>query len=46
MQFVGRETVDHLAFGLVVLLEKCLETADLAKVELQTSYVPCDYRFV
>ncbi|KAK5800872.1 hypothetical protein VI817_003084 [Penicillium citrinum] len=35
-EFVGRETVDHLVFGLADLLEKCLETADLAHVDIQT----------
>ncbi|KAJ5155272.1 hypothetical protein N7492_008075 [Penicillium capsulatum] len=35
-EFVGREPIDHFIFGLVCLLELCLQLADDAKFELET----------
>ncbi|KAI2787888.1 hypothetical protein POX_f08270 [Penicillium oxalicum] len=36
VEFIGREPIDNLVFGIASLLEQCLEYADTAKVELQT----------
>ncbi|KAJ5368932.1 uncharacterized protein N7496_008692 [Penicillium cataractarum] len=35
-EFIGREPVDNLVLGFAGLLEQCLESADLANVDLET----------
>ncbi|KAJ5777163.1 hypothetical protein N7520_000409 [Penicillium odoratum] len=39
-EFVGREIVDELILGFALLLESCLELAEYAMVELDTSDLP------